>query len=106
MSSSLTESERIARAQEEILRKGGIGPNSTIATLSRQPRREWIYNDSVPASIAYLHDLIARGLGDSYNYYAGMFMIKINNADVAHFSTLSGVDEVWLTYASAPRLEV
>lgn len=51
-----------------------------------------------PASIAYLHNLVARGLGDSYNYMDGRFVVEIRGEDRIREASLKNVATVTLQY--------
>lgn len=87
MLSSLTEPSKgelevVKRAIEEVMKK--LEPSLVCY--------------EVPGSINYLHQLIAGGLGDHYNYYDRHFTINIQGGDRLREGSLRGVESVTLTY--------
>ena len=110
MSRSLTEPspaelEVVRRAQREMLygewdevakamTKLGIG------ALSKSRVEDYtVAGEGPPASIAYLHSIVARGLGDSYNYHDREFVVEIHPEDIVREASLKRVRAVVLTYA-------
>ena len=76
---------------------GRIYPNTE--TLSRQAEEHFtVYGDGAPASIAYLHALVAKGLADSYNYNDRDFVVVIRDSDRERESALRNVRAVTLRY--------
>ena len=61
--------------------------------------REFIVEE-IPASLCYLHSIVKRGLGDSYNYYDHEFAVEIQPADKIREETLRDVQVVVLKYAN------
>ena len=106
------ETARIRRAQAEMLRKGGVperqwapailaaaqGEIAKALSAFAGIREVGIEGGGPPASIAYLHSVVARGLADSYNYYDRNFIVAPNYADTAQHPALKGVECVQLHY--------
>mgnify|MGYP001615512454 FL=1 len=61
-----------------------------------------VYGEGVPASIAYLHSLVARGMADYYNYSDGVThaAVLIRIADRDREPALRNVRSVTLRYKS------
>ena len=99
MSRSLTEPseeelEAVRAAQKEMMM---MRPDQE--TLSRQAEEHFtVYGVGAPASIAYLHSLVAKGLGDSYNYTDRDFVIVIRDSDRRREPSLLRARAVTLRY--------
>ena len=59
-----------------------------------------VYGEGVPASIAYLHSLVARGMADYYNYSERNAAVLIRIADRDREPALRNVRSVTLWYKS------
>lgn len=72
-----------------------MGPS---ALARSEPEEFTVYGEGVPASIAYLHSIVARGLGDSYNYSDGKFVVEIRPEDRVREPSLRNVRAITLCY--------
>lgn len=57
-----------------------------------------IPSEEIPASIAYIHLLVSKGLGDEYDYIDKQFVVEIHPNDVVREPSLKNVDSVTLHY--------
>ena len=100
MSRSLTEPTEseldvVRRAQKEMM-----GISFSSSALTREPVTEFTLSGrEVPPSIAWLHSVVERGLGDSYNYTDREFVVEIRPADWIREGSLRNVRTVVLKYA-------
>ena len=77
-----------------------MGVSFSPSGLARESIVEFtITGGEVPASIAWLHSVVERGLGDSYNYTDREFVVEIRPADWVREGSLKNVRTVVLKYA-------
>lgn len=69
----------------------------------KTPLKATLKSTALPDSVIYLHSLVAKSLGDSYNYYDNQFVVKIQPADHWRFPQLKGIVSVMLEYRNGEQ---